>query len=470
MKNSAHIIIVVLSILLIGCTRESFLDFEPKGQVIPTKVEEFRALLDQVEPDPNINFTQGFGSHHDFTIIASDNYLLTDNVRSNFGVSPEEINIYLYRDQISTENGDDNTWIRYYNQIYVANVVLEGLKTVENGTPEEIAALKADASLQRAFAYFNLVNIYSVHYNPTTADTDLGVPIREGIELEGADFTRASVAEIYNLILSDINNNIQALPDTQPINLSFRPSKAGAFAFLARVLIYQAKYDEALAMLEKALALKNTLRDVNSDPTDPRDPNVIAYPLAIDDPQLIWFKDSGGFSLVTTPEFYGLYEDSDLRKKWFADARTYFFADINNPVFVAHRANNNTNVSLTTADLYLMKAECNARLANINGANEALNALREKRFKTGTYTPVNFTNQATLLDFVKDEIRREKAMSTLRVFDIKRYNRFDNDNISITHSFGGETVTIKPNSLNWAFPIAKNYIIANPEIVQNPRE
>lgn len=469
MKNTLYIFIA-LSIILVGCTRENFLDFEPKGQVIPTKVEEFRALLDQVEPDPNINFTQGFGTHHDFTIIASDNYLLTEAVRSNFGVSPEEINIYLFKDQIATENGDDNTWIRYYNQIYVANVVLEGLKTVENGTPEEIAAVKADASLQRAFAYFNLVNIYSLHYNPATAATDLGVPIREGIDLEGADFTRASVEDIYNLILSDINDNIEALPDTQPTNLSFRPSKAGAYAFLARVLIYQAKYDEALNAVNNALALKSSLRDINFDDPDPRDANVLAYPLALEDPQLIWFKDSGGFSLVTTPEFYGLYEDDDLRKKWYADARTYFFAEIPNPVFVAHRANNNTNVSLTTADLYLMSAECNARLGNIIQANAALNKLREKRFATDTYTPVNFSNEATLLAFVKDEIRREKAMSTLRVFDIKRYNLFDNDNITVSRSFGGETVSITPNSLNWAFPIANNYIRANPEIIQNPRQ
>ena len=470
MKTAKYIIIILVSFAITGCTRDNFLDFEPKGQVIPTKVEEFRALLDQVEPDPNVNFTQGFGTHHDFTIIASDNYLLTEQAVASFGVSPEEINLYLFREQIATENGDDNNWIRYYNQIYVANVVLEGLKTVENGTPEAIAEVKADASLQRAFAYFNLVNIYCVHYNPETADSDLGVPIREGIDLEGADFTRASVEETYNLILNDINDNIDALPDLQPINLSFRPSKAGAYALLARVLIYQAKYDEALIAANKGLAIKSDLRDINNDSADPRDANVLAYPLAIQDPQLIWFKDSGGFNLITTPEFYGLYSDTDQRKKWFADARTYFFAEIENPVFVAHRANNNTNVSLTTADLYLMRAECNARLGNIDAANNDLNTLRINRFETSTYTPVDITNQDDLIAFVKNEIRREKAMSTLRIFDIKRYNRFDEANITVTHSFGGETVSLTPNSPNWALPIATNYIIANPEIVPNPRQ
>jgi tetratricopeptide (TPR) repeat protein len=469
MKNSAHII-VLLSILLIGCTRDNFLDFEPKGRVIPTKVEEFRALLDQVEPDPNINFTQGFGSHHDFTILASDNYFLSEEVRANFGISPEQINMYLFREQISTDNGDDNTWILYYNQIYVANVVLEGLLTVQNGTAEEIAALRADASLQRAFAYFNLINIYSVHYNPATASTDLGVPIREGIDLEGADFTRASVQEIYDLILSDINDNINALPDLQPANLTFRPSKAGAYTFLARVLLYQGKYQEALEAANKGLALKSSLRDINGDPTDPRDSNVLAFPLALEDPQLIWFKDSGGFTIVTTPEFYGLYEDNDLRKKWFADANTYFFAPIPNPVFVAHRANNNTNVSLSTADLYLMRAECNARLGNVSAANTNLNLLRANRYQTDTYVPINISDETQLLAFVKDEIRREKAPSVLRTFDIKRYNRFDDQKITVTHSFAGETVSITPNSLNWALPIATNYIVANPEIEQNPRQ
>ncbi|WP_203257147.1 RagB/SusD family nutrient uptake outer membrane protein [Hyunsoonleella ulvae] len=469
MKYSIYIILVS-AFLLTGCTRDNFLDFEPKGQVIPTKVEEFRALLDQVEPDPNINFTQGFGSHHDFTILASDNYFLSEQVRANFGISPEQINMYLFRDQISTDNGDDNTWILYYNQIYVANVVLEGLKTAENGTPEQIAELRADASLQRAFAYFNLVNIYSVHYNPETASTDLGVPIREGIDLEGADFTRASVQEIYDLILSDINDNINALPDVQPANLTFRPSKAGAYAFLARVLLFQGKYQEALDAANSGLRLKNTLRNINSDPTDPRDANVISFPLALEDPQLIWFKDSGGFTIVSTPEFYGLYADDDLRKRWFADANTYFFAPIDNPVFVAHRANNNPNVSITTADLYMIRMECNARLGNVSMANSDLNLLRSNRYATGTYNPVNITDEADLLAFVKDEIRREKAPSVLRTFDIKRYNRFDEQKITVTHTFDGETVSIEPNSLNWAFPIANNYIVANPEIEQNPRQ
>lgn len=469
MKTNTYILIV-LSFALLACTRDNFLDFQPKGQIVPSKVEEYRALLDQVQPDPNINFTQGFGGHHDFTILASDNYFLSEQVRASFGISPEEINLYLFKEQISTANGDDTSWIRYYNQIYVANVVIEGLKTVTNGTPETIAELRAEASLHRAFAYFNLVNIYGLHYNPETANTDLGVPVRIGIDLEGADFTRASVAEIYELVLKDINDNIAALPDTQVADRSFRPSKAGAYTFLARVLLYQARYNEALAAANNGLSLKNALRNITNDPTDPRDPNVISYPRAIDDEQLIWFKDSGGFSLVATEEFYNLYEENDLRKRWFADARSYFFAEIDNPILVAHRNNDNSNVSLTTADLYLIRAECNARLGNIENAIADLNALRVNRYAVGTYTPVDFTDQNTLLAFIKDEIRREKAMSTLRIFDIKRYNRFDNANISVTHSYLGETATLTPNSLNWAFPIANNYIVANPEIIQNPRE
>jgi hypothetical protein len=117
-----------------------------------------------------------------------------------------------------------------------------------------------------------------------------------------------------------------------------------------------------------------------------------------------------------------------------------------------------------------MLAECNARLGNVQAANDALNTLRENRFEAEDFTPLQISDQAELLAFVKDEIRREKAPSTLRTFDIKRYNRFDNDNITISRSFRGETVTIAPNSLNWAFPIAQNYINANPEIEQNPRD
>ena len=70
---------------------------------------------------------------------------------------------------------------------------------------------------------------------------------------------------------------------------------------------------------------------------------------------------------------------------------------------------------------------------------------------------------------MKEERRRELIRSTDRIFDIKRYNHFDNDTISLIHNLGDETATLEANSLNWAFPIGRVYINQNPEIIQNPR-
>ncbi|WP_435315562.1 RagB/SusD family nutrient uptake outer membrane protein [Cellulophaga fucicola] len=475
MKNKILIGIYAITLLFIytSCTRDNYLDIVPKGKIIPNKIEDYRLLLDQTQAGGlGISFSTGFINKHTNSIYGADHILLTPETVALNGIDQNQINLYLFRDVIYGPAQSDSDWEVYYKQIYAANLILEGLANVSNGTIKEIKELESEAKLHRAYAYFNLVNIYAVHYNVETASTDLGVPLRNTSSLININLTRSTVNEVYSFIVEEIKSSIDYLPDTQPLNLSFRPSKTAAYGFLSKVQLYKGNYEDALFNVNKALAFYSELRDINNDEVinEPGSPVERYWPSVLEDKQLVWHKNLV-LDLTFTEEYASIFESNDLRNQLFAPIREREFIDIDGYTFVANQGVfYSGSDGITTPDLYLIRSECNARLGFLNDAINDLNTLRINRFKSGEYTPISFTNKELLLQFVKEERRREFPSSVERAFDIKRYNNFDNDNISVVHTYKNETVTISPNSVNWAQPIGLLYINQNPEIKQNPRE
>ncbi len=457
-----------------SCDRERYLDIQPKGVLIPSRLKDFRLLLD----NPNSGagrgaVTAGLRNRHSVSALLGDNVFFDLDIARALGTSQENLRAYLFEDAIYSPTQDDVDWNNYYEQIYVSNVILEGLGQVPDDSPER-RRLEAEARLHRAYAYFNLVNLYATHYNAASAGTDLGVPIRTGIGLTGLDFTRASVQEVYELVLADIRFGTEHLDDTQPLTLQFRPSKAAAYGLLARVYLYQANYAEALTAIQQALALQSTLRDINNDPISAFAQGLRVYPAQITDPEIVWFKERN-FLLSTSPsaELMALYEDGDVRREWYTPIRDhrFFGQDVDGLLYGARFSVSNPSEGINTPELYLIRAECHARLGNVAAANDDLNALRIKRFTPAAYAPVAIADQAELLRFVKDERRRELASTNAdRLFDIKRYNLSDQDAISIARTYDGQTVTVAPGSRNWVMPIGEKYIQLNGEIEQNARD
>ncbi len=465
--------VVGLVLISLSCTRDNYLDFQPKGVIIPSKVEDYRRLLDLIDgvSFSDRNLIGGFGNRPLRTEFVTDGYILSNGIISAFGFGQSEIRTYLFEDEPFSNQDEDSSWGTYYEQIYAANLILDGLANLTDGTPEEIAALAAEAKLHRAFAYFDLVNHYGLHYSPSSATTDLGVPIREGILFENVDFTRVSVQATYDYIINDILEALPNLVDTQQGELFFRPSKVAAYGFLSKVYLYQGRYADALDAVENSLALKNDLRNINDDPEFFENSAIIkVFPGYLEDPEIVWHKLSFTTLIVDEAFVDMLYEGDDLRSEWFATIRDFFGFDIDGVYYGADSSNFQKANGINTPDLYLVRAECNARLGNVAAANSDLNTLRQNRFATGKYVPVNISDADDLLIFIKNERRRELVGNLERMFDIKRYNQFDNANISLTHTIGNRTETLPANSKNWALPIAQSIVQLNPEIEQNPRD
>lgn len=139
----------------------------------------------------------------------------------------------------------------------------------------------------------------------------------------------------------------------------------------------------------------------------------------------------------------------------------------------------------TTAEMFLVRAECKARRGDLTGAVADLNAVRSHRYKNGTYTDLStsdFTSNKAAVQFVIDERRREFPF-TLRWADIKRINSdpanlvdkitikrefFESDGLSTDPSIN-KTYTLPPGDKRYAWPIPSIDIqLSNGQLKQNP--
>lgn len=454
-------------LLVFSCDREEYLDIQPKGEIIPKKVNDYRLLLDQTLDFGGVSggFVQAFSGIE----MASDDVMVTDNLSANFPEGTPDTNIFTWNDNIFTPDQEDGDWQSLYSHIYAANIVIEEILDATNGTLEEKLALKAEAQAHRAFAYFVLVNLYGVHYNAASVSSDLAVPLRLGTEIVGVEFPRATVEEVYSVILNDLNEALDYLPNNP--EFIHRPSKAGVYGLLARIYLYMGDFQNAWDASDKALQLSNTLVDFNTYPDwfFPGIMNPGRFPE--DDDEIIWHKASNNtFSFrVASNDLLNLIAPNDQRRRRFA-APFLFGLGGTESIYTTGYARNFKEIGPSVPEMYLTRAECSARLGNLSDALSDLNALREMRVDTGTFTPFASTDQSEILNWVKTERRLELLMKGHRFFDLKRYNVYDTPKIDLTHVFNGTTYTLTANSPNWAFPIAQKYILQNPEIGENVRE
>ncbi|HWW39760.1 RagB/SusD family nutrient uptake outer membrane protein, partial [Pedobacter sp.] len=102
-------------------------------------------------------------------------------------------------------------------------------------------------------------------------------------------------------------------------------------------------------------------------------------------------------------------------------------------------------------------------------ALQDLNTLRMSRYDTRqAYVPVNITDKTQLLNFCRDERRREFPFDGHRWFDLRRYGM-----PSISHFYEevpgtGQTFTLAKGDDRYTFPIPQEVLDRNGELTQNP--
>ncbi len=332
-------------------------------------------------------------------------------------------------------NGDivkDNTWERLYKHISVVNVLLKKSEEI-NDFPEEIERIQGECHFLRAVYYYYLVNFYAKPYTKATAGTDLGVTIKTSEYIEDKYFSRNTVAEVYEQILADLNEAKRLLKGKAKKTV-YRANYYAAHALLSRVYLYMEEYDQAVAAADSVLMANYEVLDFNSltPSTDEWGDPVPTYSAYKDSPETIFSQGGNaiGVMMSDNQEYYRVSDDfveflgkdgNDLRNRFCLIAYDYGVKfEIQAKLSSTNTGLVSSNCLIRLPEVILNKAEALALSGKDDEARRALEMLREKRYATGTHVAVSHAGDA-LIDFIRDERRRELCFEGHRWFDLRRY-------------------------------------------------
>jgi hypothetical protein len=136
-----------------------------------------------------------------------------------------------------------NLWDWMFAGVQRANYILEFKDKIDFEGKNQIIA---EARFLRAYYHFELVKWFG------------GIPLNGDKRFAPGDETkkpRASVAEVYAEIESDLNYAVANLPAT--VTIKGKATKGAALALLGKVYLYDNKFPEAAAALEQVIASGN---------------------------------------------------------------------------------------------------------------------------------------------------------------------------------------------------------------------
>jgi tetratricopeptide (TPR) repeat protein len=392
-------------------------------------------------------------------LSSDDYYILYD--RWNTLAYPYMKNGYIWAKEI-WEGSSSIDWNNRYKQIFYANYVLEGLeKTERDDDPDYYDRLKGTALFHRAHAFYQLAQEFCAPYDKSDSNDGYGLPLRLTSDLN-VHTDRATVKETYDRIVADLVEALNLLPENDPYKT--RPVKAAANALLSRVYLTMQEYDKALTYAETALGADYNLIDFNSLKTS------AAYPMERYNSEVIFHSQMTQYTplsssrLILDSILYRSYANDDIRKAaWFkTTSGGYTFKG-------SYSGSQQTFNGLAVDECYLTKAECLARKGSIAEAISTLNKLLITRYKTGSYTPVNVTDQQEALAVILKERRKELLFRGIRWTDLRRLNLEASTAVTIYRNLNGTSYKLEPNSPNYTLPVADD-VIQLSNIPQNIRQ
>lgn len=230
-----------------------------------------------------------------------------------------------------------NPYIRYaapYNEIAAANEVLTTYS--ENSEDPEVIWKIAQAKAIRAFSYLNLAPYFQFSY--TRAADKPCVPLVTEKTTDFTDNPRATVAEIYELIISDLSWAIEHLDGYVRTDKS-RIDMQVAYGLRARAYLNMGLWAEAAADAEKAAAGYSpaTMEEVSKPVFYSLDEHnwIWGYDMTTDlaliNPYATasaWIRSFSGDGYSPATQVYAcinnlLYDkipDTDVRKGWWVNA------------------------------------------------------------------------------------------------------------------------------------------------------
>lgn len=450
MKSHNLYIITLVCFCLFSC-KDAFLDAKPdKALLVPKTLDDMQALLDN---------TSVMNTCPSLSMISTDDFYYTDAGWKGNN-SPVERNAYIWADDLYQGALINSDWDFAYRQVFYANVVLEGLQALPGETATaRYKQIKGSALFFRAMAFYNLAQMFARPYDESTASSDLGLPLHLTADVND-QVQRSSVKATYDQILKDLKEAAPLLPSQQAFKN--RPSSTAANALLARVYQTMQMYEESLHYADLSLAANKKLLNFYQLNATAASPFPQALPNGND--EVIFFDMPIGYtffsnSTLVDTSLYQSYGANDLRP-------VLFFRNVSPGAYAPLTGKNYTG--MTTAEMYLIRAEAYARKGAAANALKDLNDLLVTRYKSGTYTPIASNDAAEVLKIVLRERRKELIGKGVRWADLRRLNKDQRFATKLVRKVDGKTYELSPGSDKFVFPIPESEI-SRSGIAQNPR-
>ena len=437
-----------LVLLACLCSCDDYLSNVPKGQRIPTTLNDFSVMLADEYTNCREDVTQAL-------VLLNDRYV-SDGYLSYYELWNANYFWNENADRIAMNKSDETTYYNGYAGISTANLIIENAPTATEATDAERGQVIAQAKILRAMKYFTLVNYYAKTYNAATAATDGGVPLITSAEV-GATYTQPSVQEIYDFIVQDISEALPALPE-RALNVLYA-DKATAYALAARVYLQMGNYQEALASAGEALKRNDRLFDwvafYNDNAAVLSVPDVyqsITSPMGFDyEENYIFCHGNNSYSgndLQMREDRGNRFEQGDAHfmSRW--KIRTMAGSTYYNPNMGGYF----NRGGLTTTEVYLIQAECLARTGNVAGAMDVLNKVRQKRILPEYYQPLAASSADEAIDMII-KVKGDALVQTIIPFcDARRLNLEPAHARTLTKVENGQQYTLPPSSHMWVMP------------------
>ena len=217
----------------------------------PARSEASFSAMFNIMGLPNGVFNRSSPRADDFGFIMSA--ISSDAEGPDFIYDDSGYNWFSTCGEYSSRNANyANPYIRYatpYNQIKMANDLIKENKETTDSVGKNMCA---QAHAIRAFDYLALVQYFQFNYQ--IAKDKPGVPIvtEETPDEQLTNNPRASVEEVFKLIISDLDYAIENL-DNNRTNKT-RVNQQVAYGLRARANLIMGKWQEALNDAEKAMA------------------------------------------------------------------------------------------------------------------------------------------------------------------------------------------------------------------------
>ncbi|UJP64881.1 RagB/SusD family nutrient uptake outer membrane protein [Mongoliitalea daihaiensis] len=444
-------ICVIFGSIMISC--DSFLDQKPQQTfVIPESLSELQALLD--------NSDQVFNQTPGGFVFAADEFKITEQGFNAINLVAREFYSWDPEAFIAQENLGD--WNRPYQQVFVANLVLEGLERIPaNQRNDEWNRIKGQALFCRGFAVFNLVQLFADPYSPSTAGNSFGLPYPTASNIN-LRYDRETLEITYRKLIDDLLQASDLLPTDTPILT--RPSKAAAYLMLAKSYLIISEFQLAEEFASKSYALKNDLLDYNElNPSAARpipafNVEQVYYCLQLSISQFsnqIHFDES----------FINSYDEDDLRK-------SIFFQLNPSTRLINFKGSYTGNLlsfgGLAVDETIFVLAEAKLRNGNHQEASALVNHLLKFRFKDGEIIPVDFQNESDALKMLFEEKHKQLVFRGTRWTDLRRMMVEGRLTETLSKTVGENVFTLIPREPKWTYLIPFGEVSRN-TIPQNPR-